>query len=94
MGKKKTSSRPKVFAFHREPTNHYRCSICTNEEMNSWLNGCLVETKKSLAPRPTGARIHREIKIAFPESHPRSENTTRLHLKEHESEWMNWSDED
>lgn len=87
------SSSPKVAPFLRENNIEKRCMICSDDEVREWLRGCIVETKKVGAKRPSAGMVHREIKTNFPGRHPRSENSTRNHLREHEPEWFRWSDE-
>ena len=89
----KVKAKVVVVPFLREPVSEPRCVLCSDKEVAAWLGACLVETRKVGASKPTASRVHREIKKAFPGRQPRSENSTRHHLREHEPSWNGWDEE-
>ena len=84
---------PKIVAFTEEYQGSSKCTICCDVSMKEWVSACLVETKSVGARRPSGKRVHDEMHKAFPGRGPKSPNSTRTHLKEHEPEWDDWGNE-
>jgi len=84
---------PKIVAFTDGDQESTKCTICCDAEIKKWVSACLAETKSVGARRPSGKRVHDEMHRAFPGRGPRSANSTRAHLKEHEPEWDDWGNE-
>ena len=67
-----------------------KCMICSDGEMSSWISECLKMTEESGQPKPSARFVHGELAEAFGERSPAHENSTRRHLKLHESRWDAW----
>lgn len=90
MPKNKDVSPPVAVFKDRE---RIRCTICSDQELSTWIRDSLKATKDAGAPKPAASTVHRGSLVAFGLRMPRHENSTRSHLAEHEEYWIEWVEE-
>lgn len=83
---------PEPKAFSSSKTRR-KCFLCKNESASRWISDSLSMTRESGEPKPSAHFVHKELRLAFPDSSPAHENSTRRHLTEHDSVWGGWVEE-
>ena len=85
--------KPVSFKFSDVAQLRRRCMICKDPDSSEWISESLRMTRESVEPMPSALFVHMELRLAFPDSSPAHENTTRRHLTDHDSVWRSWLEE-